>query len=266
MVMSDGGLVADYVTWMQAAGRGELTVAQRARQAERLCAVLDPATCTVVDLLGYLARQDWAPATRAGERAGVRSFLGWCQRAGVRPDDPSRSLPAVRVPPPCPHPAPEVALARARELAATPWERCMVELAALAGLRRAEIATLRFSDVVDTDTGPILRVTGKGRRTREVPIPRALADQVRALEPEYVFPGRSPGTHMGVNHCGEVLSRLLGSAATAHSLRHRYATRAYSRSHDLLAVQQLLGHSTPTTTQGYVRLDPGDLRRAAGAA
>jgi integrase/recombinase XerC len=77
---------------------------------------------------------------------------------------------------------------------------------------------------------------------------------------------RSPGTHMGINRCGEVLSRLLGSADTAHQLRHRYATAAYSRSHDLLAVQQLLGHSTPTTTQGYVRLDPSDLRRAAGAA
>ena len=63
-----------------------------------------------------------------------------------------------------------------------------------------------------------------------------------------------------------MLSRLLGPGVSAHSLRHRYATTIYGATHDLLAVQQLLGHSSPTTTQVYVRRTMDDLRRAASAA
>lgn len=266
MAVSTRGIIDDYTTWMQAAGRADLTITQRARQAARLCAALDPLTATERDLLAYLANRTWKPATRAAERAGVRCFMGWLVFAGLRPDDPSARLPKVKVPPPCPHPASDASLTRARAHAANPWQACMVELATVAGLRRAEIAGLRFSDIVDTDDGPLLRITGKGRRTRVIPIPADLAARVRALEPEWVFPGRSPGTHMNANHVGTILSGLLGPTASAHYLRHRFASQAYSRSHDLLAVQQLLGHSTPTTTQGYVSLEPADLRRAAGAA
>lgn len=42
-------------------------------------------------------------------------------------------------------------------------------------------------------------------------------------------------------------------------LRHRYATRAYGRTRDLLAVQRLLGHTSPDTTQTYVELPMEDL-------
>ncbi len=264
--MSTRGIVADYTIWMQAAGRADLTVTQRTRQATRLCDALDPLTATERDLLAYLSNRAWKPATRAAERAGVRCFMRWLNDSGIRTDDPSARLPKVKVPPPCPHPASDAALARARAQAVTPWQACMVELATVAGLRRAEIAGLRFTDIVDTDDGPLLRVTGKGRRTRVIPIPADLAARVRALEPEYVFPGRSPGSHMNANHVGTILSDLLGPSASAHYLRHRFASQAYSRSHDLLAVQQLLGHSTPTTTQTYVSITGGDLRRAAGAA
>jgi integrase len=266
MAVRTRGLIADYTIWMQAAGRADLTITQRTRQAVRLCDALDPLTATERDLLAYLAHPAWAPATRAAERAGVRCFCQWLVFAGLRDDDPSARLPRVKVPPPCPHPASDAALSRAREQAVTPWQACMVELATTAGLRRAEIAGLRFTDIVDTADGPLLRVTGKGRRTRVVPISADLAARVRALEPEWVFPGRSPGTHMNANHVGTILSDLLGPTASAHYLRHRFASQAYARSHDLLAVQQLLGHSTPTTTQGYVALEPADLRRAAGAA
>lgn len=105
-------------------------------------------------------------------------------------------------------------------------------------------------------------------RTRVLPIPPELAAQVRALRSEYVFPGRAPGAHMAPNHVGEVLSRLLGPAATAHSLRHRYATRCYAASgHDLLLVSRLMGHATCATTQGYIDADGEQARRAvAGAA
>ena len=58
------------------------------------------------------------------------------------------------------------------------------------------------------------------------------------------------------------IARLLGKPWTAHSLRHRYATRTYAQTHDLLLVSQLLGHASVETTQVYVAL-PDDRMRAA---
>ena len=51
-----------------------------------------------------------------------------------------------------------------------------------------------------------------------------------------------------------------------HSLRHRYATKAYSAGHDIHAVRQLLGHASVATTQVYLALDDQDLRLAAAGA
>jgi integrase len=89
---------------------------------------------------------------------------------------------------------------------------------------------------------------------------------IEALRSPFIFPSRWPGKHASEDHVGHILSTLLGPGFAGHSLRHRYATKAYGATHDILAVQQLLGHSSPATTMGYVRVDSADLRRAAGAA
>jgi site-specific recombinase XerD len=61
------------------------------------------------------------------------------------------------------------------------------------------------------------------------------------------------------------MSALLGPGWTAHSLRHRFATRAYAGERDLLTVQQLLGHSSVATTQRYTQIPDDALRRAVMA-
>ena len=61
------------------------------------------------------------------------------------------------------------------------------------------------------------------------------------------------------------MSRALGGAST-HSLRHRAATAAYAGTRDLRAVQELLGHSRPETTAGYVLVPGGAVRAAMMAA
>jgi integrase len=81
----------------------------------------------------------------------------------------------------------------------------------------------------------------------------------------YVFPGQIDG-HISPGHVSRLMSRAL-PGATGHQLRHRFATRAYQGSgHDLLAVRELLGHASVTTTQIYAQVAPDALRVAAAAA
>jgi len=64
---------------------------------------------------------------------------------------------------------------------------------------------------------------------------------------------------------GRIMSDALGgprSGWTAHTLRHRFATRAYAGDRDILSVQQLLGHSSVATTQRYTAPPDDALRKA----
>jgi site-specific recombinase XerD len=56
-----------------------------------------------------------------------------------------------------------------------------------------------------------------------------------------------------------VLSKLLPGKATAHTLRHRFASEAYASCLDLRAVQELLGHADPKTTARYTAVPAGQL-------
>ena len=113
-------------------------------------------------------------------------------------------------------------------------------------------------------------MTGSGRSAepaattnaiRVIPCGSAIADEIRARPSGWVFPG-VVGWHLSADRVGVLMSRALPPGWTAHTLRHRFATRAYAGSRDLLSVQALLGHSSPTTTRDYVQL-PDDALRAA---
>lgn len=133
----------------------------------------------------------------------------------------------------------------------------MLLLAAYAGLRRAEIAAVHTRDIQDG----CLRVTGKGGRTRVIPLHPEIERALTGIDDGYIFPGKDRG-HLSAGHVGKILQRQLGSGWTAHTLRHRFATKAYAVNRDLFAVQQLLGHSKPETTMRYTQL-PADALRAA---
>ena len=138
----------------------------------------------------------------------------------------------------------------------------MVHLAARAGLRRGEIARVQRDDVTRDLVGWSLLVHGKGGRERLVPLVGDLAVMLRERPDGFIFPG-DDGGHLSAPRVGELVSEVLPSGWTCHTLRHYFATNAYRATHDLLVVQRLLGHAKPETTAGYVGLGP-DLR--AGVA
>jgi integrase len=267
--------------YMIAAGRSPKTVRLRLYYLERLAAVEpDPWEVTPTALLEWLAGPHWSPETRKSARASVSIFYRWAVAYELTTADPSRLLPPVRVPRALPRPAPGSVVARALS-SASPRDRIMIMLAAYAGLRRAEIARLEWSAVTDHT----LHVVGKGGRHRVVPLAPELEAELHAArraritgsagrgwryEPDkfsrYVFPGLRPGTHMSVETVGRVLAEALGQGYTAHTLRHRFGTAAYAGTHDLRAVQELLGHASSRTTEIYTAVAVDSLRAAVEAA
>lgn len=138
------------------------------------------------------------------------------------------------------------------------------------GLRLGEALSLRIRDLPASGTGGMttLTVTGKGRKQRQVPLLPAVLDAVHAylaacpfpLEPdETIFRGRRGGplNHRMVQLRMVNLRAALGLPATAtpHALRHSFATHLLAGGGDLRSIQELLGHSSLSTTQRYTDLD-----------
>jgi integrase/recombinase XerC/integrase/recombinase XerD len=158
-------------------------------------------------------------------------------------------------------------------------DRAIFELAYSAGLRAQELVSLDLESL-DSDAEE-LRVEGKGGRTRVIPAGepawRALRSYIErgrpALEQEperALFLSRS-GRRLSTS---DVRRRLdlavkrsaLGFGVSPHTLRHSFATHLLEGGADLRAIQELLGHSSISTTQTYTRVESRRLRRAYAQA
>ncbi|WP_231992692.1 tyrosine-type recombinase/integrase [Mycobacterium sp. 1164985.4] len=193
------------------------------------------------------------------------SFFGWAHRAGHLSTNPAAGLPVMRAAAPSPRPAPD-AVWIAAIAAAGPRVRLMLRLAAEAGLRRAEIARVHRRDLTRGPTGAALLVNGKGSKRRTVPVGDDLAAAIAGDGADgYLFPGADDG-HPSPRYVGDLMADALPDHWTAHTLRHRFATRAYRGSRNLRAVQTLLGHSSVATTERYTAVDDDEIRAAAMAA
>ena len=135
-------------------------------------------------------------------------------------------------------------------------------LAAYAGLRRAEIANLHADNVGER----MLTVLGKGQKVRRVPIHPMLEVPLRDAKARggYIFRGADGWSPVTVDAMGRRIARALPDKWSAHSLRHYYAGHVYRASHDIRAVQQLLGHASIATTQIYTQVNDDDLHAAVG--
>ena len=146
-------------------------------------------------------------------------------------------------------------------------DRAIFELIYGAGLRLAEVAALNLDD---TGRAPQeLRVTGKGARTRIVPVGRkareavgewvAVRDTVAGAEEIALFVSRRGRrlSHRAIQARLGEMARLQGldRPVHPHMLRHAFATHLLESSGDLRAVQELLGHADIGTTQIYTHLD-----------
>jgi integrase/recombinase XerD len=233
-----------------AAGLSHGTIRIRTYHLLRLARTqTDPMATTRADLICWLAEPEWQPESLRSARGSLRSFFAWLQTAGHRDDDPSATLPRVRIPPPCARPAPDqVVVTALHEADLRLW--LMLQLAGVGGLRRAEISRVH----TDHLSGRLLTVKGKGRKVRLVPLPPSLAVQIISAPRDWLFPSSArPGRHLTPGHVGKLLSGILPRPWTAHTLRHAAATAWAEAGLDLDEIAELLGHASIRTTQGYVR-------------
>lgn len=225
----------------------------------------DPWQVGVPQLEGLIGAPDWGQSARKSLRTALAGFYRWGLAGGHVEANPIDSIPVPKVPQGRPRPTPEVLIVEALAHA-DPRERLMIELGALAGLRAGEIAQVHRDDLLD---GDVLMVHGKGGKTRRVPLMNApLIQTIRNVEcaEGWLFPNVQRGGHLTANHVSKLLSRRLPGIWTGHTLRHRFGTRAYAETIDLLAVSELLGHASPDTTRIYVELPDEHLRAAVSGA
>ena len=144
-------------------------------------------------------------------------------------------------------------------------DKAMLELTYSCGLRLAELASLNIFDIDLTDASLI--VTGKGNKTRQLPIGRqAIAalklwlqqrGQLKCYDANALFINHR-GQRMGVRGIQMRMANMAaahGQHIHPHMLRHSFASHLLQSSGDLRAVQELLGHSNISTTQVYTHLD-----------
>jgi integrase/recombinase XerC len=148
-------------------------------------------------------------------------------------------------------------------------DRAIFEMLYGCGLRVSELAGLNLTDL--DRTGGWLRVRGKGRKERQVPMPRQaalalesyLGERPIARGEQAVFLNHRGGrlTTRGISLIVKFYSTYLaGDPSThPHSFRHAYATHLLAAGADLRAIQELLGHARLSTTQKYTQVSLTDL-------
>jgi integrase/recombinase XerC len=157
-------------------------------------------------------------------------------------------------------------------------DKAILELFYSSGLRLAELTGLAPDDVNFADA--TVRVTGKGSKTRIVPVGSHAAKALRAWLAERAAIPRADAAALFVNRQGRrlgpraiqtrvrqrALQQGVASRVHPHMLRHSFASHVLQSSGDLRAVQEMLGHSSISTTQVYTQMDFQHLAKIYDAA
>lgn len=137
------------------------------------------------------------------------------------------------------------------------------------GLRISECLDIKYSDFANSSE---LRIIGKGKKTRLVPILNIIREKVQtyiAMCP-YKLEGDKPlflgekGAALNPRMIQKLMEKMRGAlslpkSATPHALRHSFATHLLAQGCDLRSIQELLGHASLSTTQKYTKVDEAHL-------
>ncbi len=222
-------------------------------------------------------RQGLSPRSIQRRLSSVRSFYRYLLREGVTGRNPAQDVSAPKAPKRLPKTLDADQMTRLVQVTGDDPQVCrdraLMELLYSSGLRLAELVSLNLPDVDVADR--TVRVTGKGNKTRIVPVGRHAIAALRAWLRVRANLANQDETAMFVGARGGRISprtvqarlkrwgRIQGidASVSPHMFRHSFATHVLESSGDLRAVQELLGHANISTTQIYTHLDFQHLAR-----
>jgi len=239
----------------------------------------DISAVTLADIDEFISdsSQDGHKASTCARRAAaIRTFFHFLRERRLISSDPTQLMDPRRISRPLPRVLSEQEVASMLdavngEMPREIRDRAILEVLYGCGLRVSELCGLRFDDIVAD--GELLRVTGKGSKTRLVPITgsagRALAAYLGSARMSFAR-GNVGVPQMFLTRLGRAFTRqgvfkiireraaAVGIAAeriSPHVLRHCYATHMLAHGADIRAIQELLGHADIGTTQIYTHVD-----------
>ena len=220
-------------------------------------------------------RKGYRNATTARKVASVKSFFGFMAENGIIIEDPTESLGTPKVGRALPKFLTEDEITKLLEVSCKPGtneghrDAVIMELLYATGLRVGELVSLNVGDVNTEES--YIRCLGKGSKERIVHLyPKALQELMKYMQQARLglLGSRKQEPALFVNHRGERLTRQwiwsilknyaqaagIQSSITPHTLRHSFATHLLQNGASLRHVQELLGHSSISTTQVYTHL------------
>jgi len=243
--------------------------------------IADIHTLRPADLRAFLAsrRREGSGARSLGRHlAGLRSFLRYLERKGLVNAAAAGAIRAPKQPKSLPKPLTDRQalnlVTTGAQLQEEPWiaarDAAVLTLLYGCGLRISEALGLKPHDL--TPGATTLRITGKGGKTRLVPLLQIVFDAVEAYRKlcPYHLDAEKPlfrGARGGPLQPAIVQREMqklrsafgLPETATPHALRHSFATHLLAGGGDLRTIQELLGHASLSTTQVYTGVDSSRL-------
>ena len=244
--------------------------------------VIDPRDVTLPMISDYLADRKRNGLSAASIKlivVALKIFFRYLAGRGEIKKDPTESLSLPRIERYLPETLNELQVEQLIEAIDTKVplglrDRAMIELLYASGLRISELATARLENF-DADER-ILRVTGKGNKTRLVPVGRKASVAVNAylsMERPKLVKARTGneiflsarGTKLTTVRIWQIVKRIarqsgLEKNVYPHLLRHSFATHLLGNGADLRIIQEMLGHADISTTQVYTHVDQHRLK------
>jgi len=213
------------------------------------------------------------------EAVALRIFFRFLTARYRIPTDPAEKLPLPRIPHTLPQPLSQGDMAKllAAPAGDTPLEvrdRALLELLYACGLRIAEACGARIENL--DEEGGVIRVTGKGNKTRLIPVGRVALEALKLYlanaRPKLISPKSGGEIFLSVRGHALTPARIwqvvrhyakfagIEESVHPHQLRHSFATHLLAGGADLRIIQEMLGHASIATTQIYTQVDRGQLK------
>jgi integrase/recombinase XerC len=249
----------------------------------REISINDVANAELRDFRAWMSRlsmNEQSSSSRARTLSGLKNFFTWADKTGLFHNPAIRLLRTPKQGKKLPKALEQTQTERLLLEPATDWishrNRALFYLLYGCGLRIQEALDLNLSDL---PRDGFLRVMGKGRKERQVPVLDIVSKSVDEYIEHYPLPRepqsplfvgeRSERLHQGVAQ--KIMRDMRGmlnlpETATPHALRHSFATHLLQNGANLREIQELLGHSSLSTTQRYTDVNAAELIKIHKAA